>query len=147
LRAFCLLLIATLFGCGGSDEDALTRASVEGSVLLDNQPLQAGVVRFVPIDGTPGPKTSVVVSAGRFSVDSDHGPVVGTHRIEIESTDNGGYAPDDEEALQRLEASGSLQLDIVQVPAVYNDHSTLTETVTEDGDNQYEFTLSSTGGR
>jgi hypothetical protein len=140
-----MLLTILLAGCGGGDVVVLSRAAVEGTVSLDDQPLQEGVVRFVPTNGTPGPKTSVIVSAGRFSIDAEHGPVVGTHRIEIESTDDGGYAPDDEEALARLHASGSLVIDVITVPDVYNRRSRLTETVTADGPNQFQFALSSSG--
>lgn len=145
LACGAILLAGSLAGCGGGEPE-LPRAAVEGSVSLNGQPLKSGVIRFVPTDGTTGPKTSVTITSGRFVAEEEHGPIVGNHRIEIESTDNGGLAPDDEEAFQRVRASGVPPIPVVVVPEVYNDRSTMTETVTADGPNQYQFTLSSTGG-
>ncbi len=139
-----LMLLASLPGCGSGDEDAPQRAAVEGSVSLDNQPLRQGVIRFVPTNGSEGPKTSVLITQGKFSADAEHGPVVGTHRIEIESTDTAGLAMDDEEALQRLQASGTEHIEVVEIPVVYNRNSTMTETVSADGPNSFEFALSTT---
>lgn len=134
-------VVALICGCGGGDETELPRAAVSGTVTLDGQPLKEGVVRFVPIEGTSGPKTSAVVSNGRFQSDEWTGPVVGRHRIEIESTDDGGYAMDDEQAIQKLKQSGIRRIAVVRVPAIYNTHSRLTETVTADGPNEFQFEL------
>jgi hypothetical protein len=135
-----LLALAAVCGCGGGEEP-LPRAAVSGTVTLDGQPLQEGVVRFVPIDNTAGPKTSVIVSQGKFSADAEQGPIVGKHRIEIESTDDGGYAMDDEQAIQKLRESGVTRIDVVRVPPNYNSHSTLTETVSADQPNVFQFNL------
>jgi hypothetical protein len=135
-----LLALAAVCGCGGG-EAPLPRAAVSGTVTLDGQPLQEGVVRFVPIDNTAGPKTSVIVSQGKFSADAEQGPIVGKHRIEIESTDDGGYAMDDEQAIQKLRESGVTRIDVVRVPPNYNSHSTLTETVSADQPNVFQFNL------
>ena len=132
-----------LCGCGGSDEQELPRAAVSGTVQLDDKPLSKGVIRFVPAEGTQGPKASATISEGKFSLEAEQGPIVGTHRIEIQSTDNGGYAWDDEEALQKLKASGVKRIEAVQVPAIYNSRSTLKETVTSEGPNEFMFDLQS----
>lgn len=141
---FCCLFLA---GCGGGDEDAPVRAAVAGSVSLDNTPLRQGVIRFIPTGSTQGPKTSILITQGKFSAEGDYGPIVGTHRIEIESTDTAGLAIDDEEALQRLQSDPPQQLEVVEVPPSYNRQSTLTKTVTAEGPNRFEFTLTSTSGQ
>lgn len=133
-----LALLAT--GCSRSDS-GVPRAAVTGVVTLDGRPLTNGMVRFVPTDGTKGPKTAVAVSVGMFSVDSEHGPVIGRHRIEIESTDDGGYPPDDETALQRLRQSGAQGVKLLRVPAQFNVNSQLIESVSVDGPNEYRFLL------
>lgn len=149
-RTFCRFLcrnagvwvLLILCGCGGSTEKEFSRAAVTGEVTLDGQPLVEGIIRFVPIDGTPGPKTSVPIADGKFNADEEFGPVVGTHRIEIESTDDGGYAMDDEQALEELQKSKSRpQIHVVIVPAVYNTRSTLKETVRAESTNSYTFSL------
>ena len=145
--AALVLIAAVLCGCGGSRDEELPRTAVSGTVTLDNKPLSEGVIRFIPTAGTQGPKTSAMISEGRFSLDEEQGPLVGKHRIVIESTDNGGYAPDDEQALQKLKASGVRRIDVVQVPAIYNSRSTLTETVSLEGPNEFTFDLKSNARR
>lgn len=136
-----IAVAVALCGCGGRGARELPRAAVTGTVTLDGKPLGKGVIRFVPLEGTPGPKTSAMISQGQFSAEQAHGPVVGKHRIEIESTDDGGYALDDEEAFQKLRASGTRRIGAVRVPAVYNSRSTLTETVAPEGPNEFTFEL------
>lgn len=146
-RISTVLLALSICGCGGSSGPEFPRAAVSGTVTLDDTPLSEGVIRFVPTEGTQGPKTSAVISQGQFSLEEERGPVVGKHRIVIESTDNGGYALDDEEALQKLKASGVKRIDVLQVPAIYNSRSTLTKTISTDGPNEFTFDLKSNARR
>jgi hypothetical protein len=136
-----MLISSLILGCGSGAAEGPPRADVRGVVTLDGQPLPEGVIRFVPLAGTPGPKTSIAISDGKFSADALTGPVVGAHRIEIQSTDDGGYAPDDEEAIDRLRKSRTHRIEAVRVPSAFNTHSRLTETVSEDGTNEFEFPL------
>lgn len=140
-HVLAIVVTIAISGCGGSDGNELPRAAVSGSVTLNGKPLQEGVIRFVPIEGTSGPKTSVSITEGRFSADADQGPVVGKHRIEIQSTDDGGYAMDDETVIQKLRESGIRRIDVVRIPPQYNSHSTLTETVSAEGPNEFTFEL------
>lgn len=132
--------LITLAGCGGAETE-LPRAAVSGQVSLGGKPLEEGVVRFIPKDGTPGPKTSVSIAGGEFRADEEAGPVVGTHRVEIDSTDDGGYAMDDETAIKRLKESGVRRIEVVRVPAIYNSRSTLTATISADAPNELTFEL------
>lgn len=137
-----LVAAAPLCSCGGSREQSgPPTAAISGTVTLDGAPLAQGLVRFVPIEGTPGPKTTVPVTDGRFTADRAHGPIVGRHRIEIESTDDGGYPLDDETAPQRLREAGITRIPFVRVPEIYNSRSTLVEVVTETGPNEFQFQL------
>lgn len=147
LLAVSFVAAVVLGGCASGSEDELQRATVSGTVTLNGQPLREAVIRFVPTDGTLGPKTSATISEGQFSLNEEHGPVVGRHRIEIESTDNCGLAWDDEEAIQKLKQSGTRRIHVVRVPAIYNSRSTLTRTVTADGSNEFNFELESQPSR
>lgn len=140
---FCGLIV----GCGSGAAEGPPRADVRGVVTLDGQPLSKGVILFVPLEGTPGPKTSVPIADGKFSADESTGPVVGKHRIEIKSTDDGGYARDDETAIDRLKESRTRRIDVVRVPAAFNANSRLTETVSEEGTNEFEFPLTTSRRR
>ncbi len=140
-RAWLMLtLLAALPSCGGSSSHP--RAAASGNVTLDGAPLATGAIRFVPVEDTPGQITSVQVVDGLFEVSAEHGPTVGTHRIEIESTDTGGLAMDDEDAMDRLRSEGTKRVQVVKVPPRYNKSSDLRETVVKDGPNEFSFELS-----
>lgn len=144
LRGAALLLMFAflLCGCGRSTRDALPRASVAGSVTLDGTPLAAGVIRFVPADGTTGPQTTAVIKDGLFSLPTDLGPIVGNHCVEIESTDTGGLAMDDETGLQQLLArTRSSRIPVTVVPPIYNQRSQLKAVVPEAGAADLRFDL------
>ena len=143
MSAGLVLLAACLAGCSGSaTEEPPLRAAVMGTVTLDGDLLETGVIRFVPTEGTTGPQTTAVIEGGVFTLPAEHGPLVGRHRIEIESTDTGGLAMDDEHALERLQSqAGQPQIEVVRVPAAYNQHSTLTADVPAAGTSDLNFEL------
>lgn len=135
----CLFLCG-VSGCGGGD--SLPRSAVSGKVTLDGNQLQAGRIRFVPIQDTPGQITSIEIKDGEFSASDAYGPTVGTHRIEIESTDTGGLAMDDEDAFERMRSEGIRRVQVVKVPEWYSRTSRLQETVVADAPNEFVFMLS-----
>lgn len=137
-------LALSFVGCAGSPEEPLQRVAVAGRVTLDDHPLPQGVIRFIPAAGNSGPKTSAEIDNGAFSLPAELGPVVGQHRVEIESTDTSGLAMDDEQALERLNQQRPRQpLKVLVLPPIYNEQSQLTATIPETGDLELEFKLSS----
>lgn len=141
---FSLVVSMTLLlmGCSKPD-DIFDRANVTGIVTLDGKPLAEGVVYFVPINGTVGPKSFATIAQGEFAAAGEYAPIVGNHRIEIQSNDDGGIAFDDEEAMVQWVEKGHKPLKRVVVPAIYNKQSVLTADVAADGPNEYKFELSS----
>jgi hypothetical protein len=131
-------VLVALTGCGSS-EPVWPRGAVKGTVVVDGKPLPKGEVRFVPLGETPGPKTSVPVVDGKFEMDKVNGPVVGHHRIEIESTDDGGVAWDDEEAMRKLAAERKLPA-VFRLPPRYNVNSTIEKDISAEGPNEFNFT-------
>lgn len=135
------ILVVTAYGCGGGVEGPIG-ATVSGTVRFNGEPLREGVIRFVPEGDTAGPQTTIPVTDGQFAVeDVSVGPIVGSHRIEIQSTEDGGYAMDDENAIQKLRESGIKKIEVVTIPAMFNTQSTLHEVVTETGPNEFTFDL------
>lgn len=134
------LVLLCLAGCGKGNGFP-PRAAVSGTVSLDGKPLERGIVRFVPMDGTPGSKWSVPVSAGSFSVQKKAGPTIGRHRIEIESRDTAGFELDDEDALASLASGHKKRIKVIQVPPWYGQNSPLQKEVTAAGPNEFEFML------
>ncbi|WP_298859604.1 hypothetical protein [uncultured Gimesia sp.] len=139
--ALCLCLASAGFiGCSSSEEQ-FPRAAVRGIVLLDAEPLAEGVIKFIPHGENKGPKSSATIRNGMFKVDEEHGPIVGSSRIEIVSTDDGGFAPDDEAALKKLKASRRKVVKVIKVPAIYNSRSTMTKTISQEAENDFTFNL------
>jgi hypothetical protein len=136
-----MALAMAALGCGGGVPDERPRVAVKGMVTLDGQPLENAVIRFVPFPEVNGPTTSIAITSGKFDLPPSSGPVAGKHRIEIESTDHGGIAPDDEAALAELAAGKRKLAKTVKIPAIYNSRSTLERTIQADSPNEFEFTL------
>lgn len=136
-----IILLLTLFitGCSEATQGP-QRAAVSGTVQLNGSPLAQGIIRFVPTDGTQGPKVSLPIQDGQFAADTDHGPVAGTNRVEIQSTDDGGLAMDDEEAVEELRRQPR-KISVVTVPPIYNTHSQLKEQLLTDQLNELTFEL------
>jgi hypothetical protein len=145
LKLIAILAGSVLFqsGCGGGADDSPTRAAVQGTVLLDRKPLPQGIIRFVPDSETGGPKISANIEDGSFSLSEEAGPWIGTHRIEIESTDDGGYAMDDEQAIQKLREQRIRRIERIEVPSAYNRRSTLEALIVDKQVNELEYQLSS----
>lgn len=144
-RSSLLVLVICLFsGCGGGPEGP-PRAAVKGNVMYDGQPLAKGTIVFAPIEQTVGPKVSSSITDGVFEIDDDVGPVVGRHRVEIRSADDGGYAMNDEEGLERLKNEKKRRIQVVKLPPVYNETSKLVATINADEDNVLEFKLTPKG--
>lgn len=142
IRGFCLSL-AFVVGCGGPAGP--TRVAAEGNVTLDGKNLAAGIVRFIPVDTKAGPAAVATVKDGVFKLTSTEGPVLGSHRIEIEATYYFEFAIDDEKAYAEAHKNtGGNPIPPNPVPPIYNKQSTLTAEVKEGGENKFDFKLQGT---
>jgi hypothetical protein len=140
-----LALAWASLGCGGG-EVGPERVAVEGVVTLDGQKLKEGVVRFIPAATGKGaaPATMATVKDGVFQLPRAEGPIVGKHRIEIESTGHYGFEIDDESAYAKsFDEKKKDPLPPNPIPEIYNSKSTLTVEVKADGENKFEFSLQS----
>ena len=143
---YCVLggvaLLLNISGCGNSEEQT-PRAAVRGFVMLDDYPLEAGIIRFIPTGESKGFKTSATIIDGAFELDKSQGPPACLVRIEIESTDNGRVADDDElgfEQLKKMKSKKRKQKGET-VPAAYNSRSTITEELSSEGVNELKYDL------
>lgn len=123
------ILVVLLVGCGPRP---LVPVPVKGTVTLDGKPLKEGQVSFI----TPGQVPEIVpVVDGNFS-----GVVKpGEKRIEIAAYRPVRIPPDVPASLRPLMEGGKENY----LPARYHRDSTLTETVRDQGDSEFQFTLTS----
>jgi len=147
LLTMAFLAIAVV-GCD-SPAEPFTRVAIDGTVTLDEQPLDSAVIRFIPTGSTQGPKTSFEIRQGRFVADRQIGPPVGSHRVEIEAVDP-RWRHDDEEAIDQLIQSRTRDIKRTRLPDSYHTNSSLTATLATpppdsggDAPQTLTFTLSS----
>lgn len=130
------LLGCLLCGCGPSGGPQ--RASVEGKVTLDGEPIEQGSIAFYPDGDTKGMVAGGEIRDGRYSVPADKGPVVGQNRIEIRATrKTGKKIPDPYGG-----PGHSIDESVEAVPEQYNGKSTLVRQI-KTGKNVFDFELSS----
>lgn len=82
------LLTLSLVSCsflGCSEPDFPPRYQVEGNVTIDGAPLQKGLISFIPLAPTAGPKVSGVVTHGKYFIEADSGPCQGKFLVKIET--------------------------------------------------------------
>tara|TARA_R100000750_G_C2332507_1_gene90699 strand:- start:61 stop:492 length:432 start_codon:yes stop_codon:yes gene_type:complete len=132
---FCLLIIS---GCFGGDGEKIETAAFSGTVTLDGQPLEKGVIQFRPgkdASGQPlrGQITEAAINAGQYQLASDQGAVVGENSVVISATKVVGKEMADGVEIEKVEQ---------YLPAKYNSETTLTITVTPE-DTEHNFELSS----
>src|SRR5205807_8289434 len=110
---FCIVLgVVVVAGCSAKSN----RGTVSGSVTLDGQPLKAGIIRFMPIDGKT-PTADTAITDGKFKASVPPGD----KKISISGPKVTGKR-------RVYETPDSPTVDIVEelLPARYNLQSTLT---------------------
>jgi hypothetical protein len=103
--------------------------TLKGKVTLDGQPVDGGLIRFVPADGNSQPE-DCVVQGGNYTVTMP----VGMKKVEVYWTKGGGKAVD-------TASQGTEQI-VQLVPPKYNTQTTLTHELVE-GEQEQDFALTS----
>jgi hypothetical protein len=77
----CILGAICVLSCGCNKR--LPTRVVYGSVKVGDQAPDNGYVRFVPIEGTPGPASNAGISGGQYRIEVRGGVPLGKHRVEV----------------------------------------------------------------
>lgn len=135
-----LVAVLGTIGCGYSGPP---RVPVRGAIQFKNEMLKSGRITFTPIDGSKGPTAVAVVTDGFYDFNATNGPVIGKHKVQIESIIDPGFAMDDEAAYANKyrENGGAPVLPQQPIPAEYNQRSTLTVEVSPTGEKKLDFSL------
>jgi hypothetical protein len=120
-----LLVALLLAGC----DHGPAKGTVKGTVTLDGQPVDGGVITFVPADGNSQPE-AVTIAGGEYAVTMP----VGNKRVEIYWAPSGGKAADT--------ATQGREPIVQRIPTRYNSQSELKHTV-EKGESRQDFSLTS----
>lgn len=127
----CLwLVVFGVLGCGsGKSNDIVT---VTGLVTLDEQPLEKGLIQFLPTDGN-GTSAACEIRQGAYSVDM----LIGTKRVEVTSPKIIGQK-------KAYDTPESPVMDLLeeQIPLEYNGQSKLNANVSRE-QKKFDFALKS----
>ncbi|VTS02021.1 hypothetical protein [Tuwongella immobilis] len=131
-------LLVSMFGIGlvGCTPPPLPRCELQGTLLLDEKPVEAGTVSLISTTAKDGPSYGGPIQNGKYRIYADTGLQPGTYRVEIRwSKPTGEKNPD---------AGYGQSADIFAeaIPAKYNSESTLTVEIRE-GENIADFNLQS----
>jgi hypothetical protein len=76
-----VLFLAALSGCGYGKND---RVPVTGTVTFDGEPVEDGVITFVPQGGGGEvKKVGATIHGGKYALAADRGPLPGNYRVEV----------------------------------------------------------------
>lgn len=137
-----LVLLAGMNCSGCSDSSAVPRVAARGSVLINGEPLDAGVIRLIPMGSNTGPGAVAEVSFGEFEFAASNGPVPGELRVEIEEQHDAGFELDDEATFARMmREGGRIPFSRNTIPPRYNTSSELRVTLSREQSAKLEFHL------
>lgn len=140
-HAFLLALIALAAGLfSGCDSDPLGRKAIQGKVTLDGQPLNTGSVEFHPTSAGGGAvQSGAIIAAGSYSIPRAQGLPPGTYRVMVFATEEAPPLPPDHMPGDDVPEPKSL------IPSQWNTDSQHTIEVTESGDNEFNFEITTKG--
>jgi hypothetical protein len=79
----CLALLCVLAsGCTGRGYSGARRFRLSGKVTVDGQPMQMGVISFIPQDKS-GRVSGAPVESGAYSVPEENGPTAGVYEVRV----------------------------------------------------------------
>ncbi|NQV27836.1 MAG: hypothetical protein HQ518_26095 [Rhodopirellula sp.] len=137
-RSACALLGCLLFISGCGSEDPLGRVAVTGAVMLDDQPVNSGTIRFSPIEGNQHATVAgAPITNGLYKIAQAHGLASGTYKVFVsasqsESEPGDPMAPGYKEPVARE-----------LIPARYNTQTELTAEISTTAKKNIDFSLTS----
>lgn len=149
LLAVALLGSVLGLGCGGQqDADRPSTCPVTGTVTHNGEPVDGATVAFQSADGSRG-AVGVTDAGGKYTLttfESGDGAVPGAYQVKIfkYKVETGSAAADQDSADYVPPAEGEEAAEAQNLlPAIYADPTTsgLTATVSESGENTFDFPL------
>jgi len=128
LAVACVLMA----GCGRGSK--FRRLPLAGSVTFAGEPVEDGLIEFIPVDATPGPSFGGVVKAGRYDVPAAQGGYEGgTYRVQINGCRASGKTSTVNTQVFRPDGE-KIEVPVVEnfIPTKYNVQSTLRATITRE---------------
>ena len=138
VRCLFLLALLTVAGCRDTGPQ---RVAVQGSVQFDGRPVSDGSIRFIPLEGTPGPESAAPIVDGKYELDVEGGPPAGKLRVEIRQ---GATIPPDMTNDNSAASQKKYQIPQNKIPPQYNESSSLSVEAVLGKSNTFDFDLKAT---
>lgn len=121
-----IVLISLISGCGGGDGGP-PRATIQGSVTFDGEPVEAGFIEFIPVVGVNAAPVKLTIASGAYNSATDpldnRGVPIGNHKVVITSWKETGK--------EIKNVMGEMEQEVLQfIPEKYNTNSELKAEVT-----------------
>lgn len=137
IKAAGVLGLISLAGCQDSGRGGV---AVQGTVMLDGQPLAAGSIVFSPLEEMPGHRAATEIVDGKYVMKAKLGPVPGHYRVKIYADDPSDVAWDDPQAF----AASKLRFPPRNpVAPQFNEQSKLTRVIQGQEPHQFDFEVTS----
>jgi hypothetical protein len=129
-------LIASLPGCARSYGG---RQPISGTVKLKGEPVNDGMIDFIPISGDQATKSGAQILSGSYKIPAEFGLLPGKYRVSITAGD--GRTRADAPADQPPGPTGANIVSKDRIPKEYNIESTHEVEVTEKGPNVFNYDI------
>jgi len=135
-------MLSVMSGCDGSN-----RVVVQGTVTVNGQPLEAGVISFVPVSGQ-GAGAGTEIEHGAYGIRAK-GLLPGEYKVAINAFRGTGKKTWDGMGEPNAPTSQKHYVEEIEqyIPAQYNDATELKSTITAGKANNLKFDLQIASGR
>lgn len=137
VRLFACGMVALALLCGCGDDNPLGRRAISGDVTLDGAPLANGAIEFHPL-ASGGAQSGGPILNGRYEIPEQQGVPVGEYRVLVFATEEAPPLPADHMPGEDVPEPKSL------IPPEWNQDSTQTIEVAEDGPSEFDFNITTT---
>ncbi|HEY2415600.1 MAG TPA: hypothetical protein VGI40_25380 [Pirellulaceae bacterium] len=129
-------LSASVWGCGPNYGG---RQEIKGTIKLKGQPLDQGLITFLPISGNGTTQEGAPIANGQYNIDRAHGLMPGKYRISITAGD--GQTRADAPADQPPGPTGANIISKDRIPPEYNTKSEHEVDVAEKKPNVFDYDI------
>ncbi len=140
MKSFCVVLclpVAILLaGCGPNYGG---RQEISGTIKLKGQPLDHGLITFMPLSGDKATQEGAQIANGQYKIDRQHGLMPGSYRVSITAGD--GRTPADASPDQAPGPTGANIISKDRIPPEYNTNSKQDVEVTNKKPNVFNFDI------
>ena len=133
-----LLYIAAIVSCAGcaDPDDPYGRLALSGTITFEGQPLDEGLIDFLPAESGRGAGARAMIRDGRYTIPSHQGVTPGTYRVVITSAEPIMSQPTDGTPAKALPLPGK-----ERIPPEFNTESQHTIEATAGDENSFDFTI------